>query len=261
MTSQNNILTVAFMNIHGQSKLPIAKQLQIQDFLKYKNIDILHLQECDICEETFLECDYLSSSFNIISNNNLTKYGTASIIRSDLEYRNVHCDTGGRAIFFDIGEVTFGNLYAQSGTDGLSRSSRESFSAETIPNLLVNSQQNGCLGGDLNMIIDKCDETTNPESKMSPSFKRLVHSFQWLDSFRVLHPLEKQFSRYYSSTQGEGVSRIDRCYHYGDIKIMKASYHPLAFSDHHAHAELQKVVNMSGIRFSGPKCPDCKFSP
>ena len=135
------------MNIHGQSKLPIAKQLQIQDCIKYNNIDILHMQECDIGEETFSECDFLSSSFNIIYNNNLTKYGTASIIRSDLEYRNVHCDTAGRAIVFDIGEVTFGNLYAQSGTDGLSRSSRESFCAETIPNLVLNSQPNGYLGG------------------------------------------------------------------------------------------------------------------
>ena len=36
MTSQDsNILTVAFMNIHGQTKLPIAKQLQIEDFLNY----------------------------------------------------------------------------------------------------------------------------------------------------------------------------------------------------------------------------------
>ena len=140
MTSEDRILTISFMNIHGQSKLPIAKQLQIQDFLKYNKIDILHMQECDISEETFSECDYLSSSFNIISNNSLNKYGTASIIRSDLEYNNVHFDTSGRAIIFDIGEVTFGNMYAQSGSDGLSRSTRESFFAETVPNLLLNSK-------------------------------------------------------------------------------------------------------------------------
>ena len=200
MTSQDsNILTVAFMNIHGQTKLPIAKQLQIEDFLKYTNIDILHLQEIEISEETFSECDFLSSSFNIISNNSTNKYGTASLIRSDLDYRNVHCDTSGRAIVFDIGEITFGNLYAHSGSDGLSRANRESFCAETIPNLLLNSQPNGCMGGDLNMIIDKCDATKNPETKMSPTFKRLVRSFNWVDSFRVLHPSDIQFSRYYKS--------------------------------------------------------------
>ena len=212
------------------------------------------MQECDIGEETFSECDYLFSSFKIISNNNLTKYGTASIIRSDLEYRNVHCDTAGRAIVFDIGEVTFGNLYAQSGTDGLSRSSRESFCAETIPNLLLNSQPNGCLGGDLNMIISKCDATINPEAKMSPTFKRLVHSFNWVDSFRELHPHALQFSRYYSNTRGKGASRFDRCYHYGDIKIIKAFYHPLSFSDHYAHVVTIQLPDPF-VRLLSPRAP------
>ena len=83
-------------------------------------------------------------------------------------------DTSGRAIVFDIGTATFGNFYAHSGTDGTSRASRESFCAETIPNLLLNSESSGCLGGDFNMIIDKQDATTHPEGKMSPTFKRLV---------------------------------------------------------------------------------------
>ena len=45
MNHENNILNIAYMNIHGQSKNPTAKQLQIQDFLKYIKIDILHMQE------------------------------------------------------------------------------------------------------------------------------------------------------------------------------------------------------------------------
>ena len=134
---ENSILTVSYMNIHGQTKLPTVKQLQIQDFIKYNKIDILQMQEINIDDETFSECDYLSSNFNLISNNSETKYGTASLVRSDLEFRNVRCDTKGRAIVFDIG--TFGNFYAQSGTDGVSRGSRESFCAETIPNFLINS--------------------------------------------------------------------------------------------------------------------------
>ena len=85
------------------------------------------------------------------------------------------------------------------------------------------------------MIIDKQDATTHPEGKMSPTFKRLVKSFKWIDSFRTLHPSTVQFSRYYSNTRGEGATRIDRCYHYGEISISNATYLPLAFSDHHAH--------------------------
>ena len=242
------------MNIHGQSKLPTTKQLQIEDFLRYNKIDILHMQECDICEETFADCAYISSSYNLIINNSISKYGTASLIRSDLEYRNINLDTAGRIITFDIGNVTFGNIYAQSGSDGWSRSNRESFFAEVLPNLLINSQLNGCLGGDLNMIIDKCDATKNPETKMSPNFKHFAKSFNWVDSYRVLHPREVQFSRYYSGVMGEGASRIDRCYHYGDIGVIKASYHPLAFSDHHAHIVSIKLPDPF-TRLACPRSP------
>ena len=125
MAAENRILIISYMNIHGQTKLPTTKQLQIEDFLKYDKIDILHMQECDICEETFADCSYISSAFNLIINNSISsKYGTASLIRSDLEYRNINLDTAGRVIIFDIGNVTFGNIYAQSGSDGWSRSNR-----------------------------------------------------------------------------------------------------------------------------------------
>ena len=43
--SFNNSITIAFMNIRGQSRLSVDKQLQIEDFLKYQKIDIAHLQE------------------------------------------------------------------------------------------------------------------------------------------------------------------------------------------------------------------------
>ena len=61
-------LSVAFMNIHGQSRLPISKQLQIEDFIRYNKIDILHLQEIDISSETFSHCSLVSSSYEIIAN-------------------------------------------------------------------------------------------------------------------------------------------------------------------------------------------------
>ena len=61
---ENNILTISYMNIHGQSKLPTVKQLQIQDFIKYNKNDILQMQEIEIDDETFTECEYLSSNFH-----------------------------------------------------------------------------------------------------------------------------------------------------------------------------------------------------
>ena len=117
MISESRILTISYMNIHGQTKLPTVKQLQIEDFVKFNKIDILHMQECDIDEDTFSTCNFISSNFNLISNNSQNKFGTASLVRSDLIFENVKCDTAGRGIVFDIANTTFGNFYAHSGTD------------------------------------------------------------------------------------------------------------------------------------------------
>ena len=54
-------IIVAFINCVGQSKLPISKQLEIQSFVCTNNVDILHLQECRIDDDSFAHCGYLTS--------------------------------------------------------------------------------------------------------------------------------------------------------------------------------------------------------
>ena len=145
-------------------------------------------------------------------------------------------DTNGRAIFFDISGLTLGNVYLHSGTDALSRSGRENFCAETIPQLLVNCKESGCWGGDLNCITRVEDCTHNPESKISPSLRRLINTFSLVDSYRGLYPNIRCFSRYYSRGGEEvGASRIDRSYHWGNITVVESEYDAVAFSDHQAH--------------------------
>ena len=232
MDPQNNILTIAYVNTCGQTKLNEWKQLQIEAFAKYKAIDILHLQETEICDETFENCNFLSCNYNIISNNSSNSYGTSSLIKSELNVENVRLDTEGRVIVFDVAGVTLSNVYLPSGTDARSRKSREQYSAETLPQLLLNRQEEGIIGGDWNAIINKKDATKHQEAKMSPSLLRLAKLQNWVDSFRSLHPTSNSFSRYYADSRGEGATRIDRAYHYGNLRISSAEYLPLAFSDH-----------------------------
>ena len=142
---KSNILRIAIVNIHGQTGLNQSKQIQIETFLHHNNIDILHLQEINILEDTFSNSNFISSSYNILSNNSPTKYGTASLIKSDLEAENLVCDSEGRALIFDIGNLTFGNLYLPSGTDSKSRASREQYCAEILPRLLIHSKSLGCI--------------------------------------------------------------------------------------------------------------------
>ena len=65
----NNILVQAFINIHGQTGLTLAKQSQIEDFICRNRVDILHCQEINIDDDSFSQCNYIKSNFNILPNN------------------------------------------------------------------------------------------------------------------------------------------------------------------------------------------------
>ena len=237
----SQVLTIGYVNIHGQSGLTSAKQSQIESFICSEKIDILHLQEINISEESFNSCPIISSSFNLIANNSPTKYGTASLLKSDLSAENIRLDPDGRMILFDVGPLTLANLYLPSGTDAMSRSSREQCLSETLPQLLLNKMDTGVIGGDLNCVLNKLDCTSHPAAKMSPSLAKLVRVGDLSDCFRKLHPTAKVYSHFYNTIHhGQGATRIDRSYSWGDVNVVSAKYEPIAFSDHMAH-----IINIS----------------
>ena len=263
MSSPESELTVATLNIQGQSNINETKQKQIEDFLKYFNIDILHLQEIEISQNTFKHCYYISSNYNIIQNNNPeNKYGTASLIRQDLFVQNVKCDTEGRAIVFDINNMTFTNFYLHSGNDRVMRQNRENCLSHTIPQLLVNKKDSGLISADFNCIVDVKDTIKNPSQKMSSSLKRLIKVFPLVDSFRSVSPEAQIFSRYYNSKEyGPGATRIDRIYHFGDVKVKEANYIGVSFSDHHSLVVKIKIDESFSKLLSPKSCLLFKASP
>ena len=105
------------MNIRGQTGLDSTKQLQIEHFLKFYDIDILNCQEINIDSDSFNVCNYITSSYEIIHNNASNRYGTCSLVACHFNVDNILCDTNGRAIFFDIAETTFGNVYLPCGNE------------------------------------------------------------------------------------------------------------------------------------------------
>ena len=246
-------LVVAYMNIRGQTGLDISKQKQIETFINIYKPDILNLQEINISEDTFENCDAINSSYNIISNNAANKYGTASLVSSELQTSNIKVDTEGRAIAFDIENTTFMNVYLPCGNSQEMKNLRENYAAQIIPQLLINAKDTGVAGGDWNCILSESDATKNPQQKMSKSLKRLVKNFNWKDSFKLLHPHSKEFSRYYESDRyGDGATRIDRQYHWGDINVLEARFIGVAFSDHMSQIfRLQLPENFS--RLLSPK--------
>ena len=82
--SDNNnysTISIAFMNIKGQTGLDISKQKQIEDFIKAYKVDILNLEEVNIVEDSFTQCSTITSSFQILSNNASNKYGNCSLVK------------------------------------------------------------------------------------------------------------------------------------------------------------------------------------
>ena len=51
------------MNIQGQSGLSSAKQNQIETFLIRNKVDVLHLQEVNIIEDSFSNCNVIENNF------------------------------------------------------------------------------------------------------------------------------------------------------------------------------------------------------
>ena len=137
----NTTLTLAFLNVHGQSGLTETKQKQIEDYICRNKVDILLCQEININEESFKQCRYISSNYTILQKNAVNKFGTATKVSNIFTPENVKMITSGQA--FRIENFTVGNVYLHSGTDGISRAAREQFSAETLPQLMINVKENG----------------------------------------------------------------------------------------------------------------------
>ena len=223
------------MNIKGQTGLDLAKQVQIEKFIQAYKIDILNCQEINIVDDSFEQCNHINSAFQILCNNAANKYGTYTLVRNEFEISNIKKDTKGRVLVFDINNVTFGNVYLPSGTKATIRNSREEYCGTILPQLLLNKKESGCIGGDWNCIVSNVDATKNQSIKQSPCLKRLIKTFEWVDSFRQVCPSQKVFSRVYETQGGEeGGTCLDRSYHYGSIAVLQARYVGVAFSDHFA---------------------------
>ena len=55
-----NCIRLATVNCYKQSGLNIAKQMQIQQFMQKLNLDVIHLQEVAVDDNTFKECTFLT---------------------------------------------------------------------------------------------------------------------------------------------------------------------------------------------------------
>ena len=204
-----NYLNVLFSNVRMQTGFGLEKQQEIESFIKRFNLDIVHLQEVHINDDTFLHCNFIRNNFNLVFNNNEAKTGTACLIKMDLEISNVDMDSGGRAIAFDVCKHSQFNVYLPSGTDSLNKNKREEYFSLILPQLLINRRNIGIIGGDFNCIDNKVDCSNNPESKISLGLKKLINLRGWVDSLRKIDGKKQIFSRFYRNSANLEGARLD----------------------------------------------------
>ena len=121
-------INIAYLNTYGQSGMNLAKQAQLEHFLAFNKIDILNCQETNIDSDCFDSCDFISANYEVVVNNANNKYSTCCLINNQFQIQNLKMNTNGRVIVFDINEITFGNVYLQSGNEATLKHTREHYS-------------------------------------------------------------------------------------------------------------------------------------
>ena len=121
MVDKKRSLSILYLNTYGQTKFTLEKQLQLESLIQLYSCDIVHLQETQIDSSSFEHCTFIKSNYNVLSNNSLSGYGTASLVQNSLQVCNEKFDANGRVFVFDIENTTFCNVYLDASTDSLSR--------------------------------------------------------------------------------------------------------------------------------------------
>ena len=71
-------LKIGFINIYGRTGFRSNKVLELENFIDHHKLDVICLQETDIDQNTFSECNILRR-FSLIINNSSTGYGTCTL--------------------------------------------------------------------------------------------------------------------------------------------------------------------------------------
>ena len=92
---------IGYINIYGQTGFSSNKVLELESFINYHKLDVVCLQETEISQNTFSECNILRK-FSPIINNSSTGYGTCTLVSKDLSIDNIIKDSDGRFKSVDI---------------------------------------------------------------------------------------------------------------------------------------------------------------
>ena len=212
----------------------------IEKLIKDNDLDVLHLQEIDSTEKTFIYCEFINQYFTLIRNNNSSGFGTATLVNKRFEVKDILLHPSGRLIMFNIEDTTHLNLYLQAGQSPEARQSREDMIGKELLDYLMLAKSKIILGGDWNCVCSPQDMTNNVDNKVSNKLVKIIKMKKMSDTYRSLFPKVRSYSFFYTwkgknDELRTGASRLDRSYTIGNITTKKSSYVTTSFSDHHLH--------------------------
>ena len=260
-------LRIGWQNIFAQSGLSQSKKKMIEQQIKDNDIDVLHIQEIDSTEKSFIYCEFLNQHFTLIRNNSSSGFGTATLVNKRLEVKDILLHPSGRLIMFNIEDTTHVNLYLQAGQSPEARQSREDMIGKELLDYLLLAKTKIILGGDFNCVCSPQDMTNNVDNKISNNLVRIVKMKKMTDTYRSLYPKVRSYSFFYTwkgknDELRTGASRLDRSYTIGNIITKKSSYVTTSFSDHHLHLlEVASNVELTNKDTSPSFKPYFKMAP
>ena len=225
-------LNIITLNINGLNN--VNKQLSLINFMNYRKVDILLIQEHNIREMKVI-CKELNESYHILMNLSIAhKGGTAIFIdkRLNCNVRNYEMSADSRIISAHLdfyGKVIhIVNIYAPSGGKN---SDRDNFFKDDLIFYLRNSLENSIIGGDFNCITSNRDSSSNSThvcKVLLENLRALYLKDVWFIENRN-RPIEYTYIRDHYG------SRLDRIYvkslsnHVNNVKVCHVN-----FSDHSA---------------------------
>jgi exonuclease III len=203
-----------------------VKKSLLKEFLINKDCDIVFLQEVVFTDFNII------FGFEAIINIGTAPRGTAVLMRSGIQYRDLLLSTCGRIISFAVEDTVFINVYPISGSQH-KKERRDFFLNDIVPHLSKPNTNKYIIGGDFNCILDPAD-TRGTSKNLCHELKRMVETLSMKDIYT-------KFSQNYNSRQftfhrGNSASRLDRFYASNSLfeRITDLEVSPVCFSDHHA---------------------------
>lgn len=217
-TSSYNIASINTNAISSNTKIQA-----LRTFIRLTDLDIILLQE--------VEDPYLTiPGFNVITNVDSQKRGTAIALKSHMTCSNIQRSLDSRVITVTLeGSVKIVNIYAPSGTTNYA--SRENFFQNIVPFYLQSTTEHLVLGGDFNCVVSHKDATGT--SNFSPALGNMLNSLHLKDTWDLLKPNQIQ----YSYIRPNCASRLDRLYISESLieQLRTAEFYVTSFSDHKSY--------------------------